>query len=257
MSFSIYPATQADVPILAKISDDAFRADRHTRVKALNQTDYLESMMCGVLTSWVQQPNRYSVIKATDDYTNEIIGWVCWATRRGDGQPPHTAPQPDGDNGKTEQSPQDSIKGSSAESEVAVKERSEDPLQVLESITNADMARWQKIFMPTPTTKCMYIVAITVSPAHQSHGVGSALIQWGTKKADADGLFCWVHASEAGHTSFAKKGFEEVGKLTVDLDEYAPRPRNDGDGDPKWGLYTFRYMKRLPKERQVSGIGGK
>jgi hypothetical protein len=132
---------------------------------------------------------------------------------------------------KAEESSRDARDGhGQSQTKVDSEHSDQTPIQRLESITNQDMVRWQKILMPDGT-KCMIIVAIAVSPTYQSHGVGSALIRWGTAKADVDGVFCWVHASEAGHKVFAKEGFTEVGRLEVDLDEFAPGPREDEDGN--------------------------
>ena len=53
-------------------------------------------------------------------------------------------------------------------------------------------------------------------------------------KADRDGVFCWVHTSEAGQRMFSKQGFVVVGSLSVDLDEYAT-VKYDGAEDGRWG----------------------
>ncbi|KAK9489532.1 hypothetical protein V1508DRAFT_427768 [Lipomyces doorenjongii] len=255
-SFSFDLATLSDVPILAKISADAFTTDRHTRIKTLGQDPNSHSnMMNDVLSSWLKVPGRCSILKATDNTTGNIVGWICWGFH---GYKKQGAPVSEEKkaNGRGEDSKQESEKSKAEESshdsrdghgqsqpKVDSEHSGQTPIQRLESITNQDMTRWQKILMPDGT-KCMIIVAIAVSPAYQSHGVGSALIRWGTEKADADGVFCWVHASEAGHKVFAKEGFMEVGRLEVDLDEFAPAPCEDEDGNGEWGRYTFRYMRR-------------
>jgi hypothetical protein len=59
-----------------------------------------------------------------------------------------------------------------------------------------------------------------------------------------------VHSSEAGYRAYAKAGFEVVGTLDVDLDEWAPAPPVEGG---LWGHYVIRWMKRLPRE----GVVGK
>jgi hypothetical protein len=48
---------------------------------------------------------------------------------------------------------------------------------------------------------------------------------------------------------YGKHGFETVGELTVDPDEFATQPAPDDGGT--WGQYTFRYMKRLPRNGQT------
>jgi hypothetical protein len=49
---------------------------------------------------------------------------------------------------------------------------------------------------------------------------------------------------------FAKFGFEVVGELDLNLDDFAAGPPPEGLGkDGKWGHYVFRYMKRLPQTK--------
>jgi hypothetical protein len=116
------------------------------------------------------------------------------------------------------------------------------PIERLEAMTDADLQRWIDILMPKGT-KCIYTVSLAVSRYH-SRGVGSALLRLGTARTDKDGVFCWVHASEAGYRLFEEEGFKVVGTLDVDLDNYAPAPCS-GTADGRWGHYVFRYMKRL------------
>lgn len=120
----------------------------------------------------------------------------------------------------------------------------DDPIKRLESMTSADLKHWMDKLMPEGT-KCMFVVSLCVAPKWQSQGVGSALLRWGTERADAAGVFIWVHSSAGAWPMYAKHGFETVGTLDVDLDEYAPAPAPDQEG--KWGHYEFRYMKRLPR----------
>lgn len=118
--------------------------------------------------------------------------------------------------------------------------------------------------MPTGTS-CFYIMSIVVGPKHQGKGVGSALVRYGTgrahdasKELDTD-VFCWVHSSEAGARLFEKEGSKRVGRLEVDLDEFAggrevpqntavPVSKgNDGTVKMGWGTYVFRYLKWMPQ----------
>jgi N-acetylglutamate synthase-like GNAT family acetyltransferase len=139
----------------------------------------------------------------------------------------------------------DSAKDEPAEQETTMED---DKVNRLEAITDADMRSWMAKLMPDGT-KCMFICTLSVDPICASKGVGSALMEWGTKIADEDKIFCWVHASDGSHNFYGKHGFEKVGELTVDLDEFATEPAPDNRG--KWGQYTFRYMKRHPKEERA------
>ncbi len=224
MTFSVRQAHSVEIPALVAIFEAAFRTDRHTRVQTLDGgPQILAGSMHTALASWLESAPQRVVLVAVDDATGMVLGWACWS-RHGYGD--HAPP------------------ASVAGAQSAEKPRSA-LLMALEMRTNRDRERWQAILMP-PGTRCRILVAIAVSPDHQSRGVGTALIRWGTERADRDGVFCWVHASEAGAAAFTRHGFVEVGRLEVDLDEYAPAPPSGVDPAGCWGTYTFRYMKRLP-----------
>ncbi|TFK50450.1 acyl-CoA N-acyltransferase [Heliocybe sulcata] len=229
----ISPALPQDVPRMSEIFGAAFADDRHTQMKTV--LTGMEPQVKGMgegLSYWLTIPERCKVMKAVDSSTGEVAGWVVWGFRG--------YPQPE----KKEQRKEDESTQKEAKPEEPKAEPKEKTsLERLKELTDADLEEWMETFMP-PGIKCMYIIATSVHPAYQGRGIGSALIGWGTSKADQDGVFCWVHASEAGRRAFKKAGFEEQGMLTVALDHYAPKPREDGS---KWGTYTFTYMKRLPQ----------
>ncbi|MCJ1224853.1 hypothetical protein MMC12_001499 [Toensbergia leucococca] len=251
-SFSLSPAAPSDIPILADIFSAAFATDRHTQLKSLGKDpNYQANMMSKGLSYWLQVPARCTLLKATDNFGGKIVGWACWGFHGYEKKQATSVPEEKDVGAEAGMHENQKSKAEEAsESHDAHANQGNllpevDNIQRLESITNLDMKRWEKILMPEGT-KCMILVAIAVSPTYQSLGVGSTLIKWGTQKADIDGVFCWVHASEAGHKMFAKQGFNEVGNLVVDLDEFASLPREEMGGIIGWGHYTFRYMKRLP-----------
>ena len=96
---------------------------------------------------------------------------------------------------------------------------------------------------------CRFIVGLYVAPEYQGQGIGSALMRYGTEKADQDAVFCWVSSSDSGTKAYEANGFQTVETFTVDLDKYA---KKDGirigpkEGD-KWGEYTWRFMVRQPR----------
>jgi hypothetical protein len=47
------------------------------------------------------------------------------------------------------------------------------------------------------------------------------LIKWGRVIVDSEGVYCWVSSSDKGWGTFQKMGFREVGRLSVDLDDFA------------------------------------
>ena len=261
-SFYIQLASSADVFDLAHIYTQAFASDRHTQLKTHNNDKFLtESMEQGMrqaIFTWLATPATHPVLKAMDDVTGDVMGWICWSFhgfenpsesqhhshwRRaieggeksdmniGNKSAVSEFPTTEQRTGKATEATK-TIRGQSAQSGI----------QRLEQLTDADMERWKRTLMPQSTTKCMVIVATAVSPKYQFRGVGSALIDWGIVKADAAKVFSWVHASAGGYRIFANHHYQIVGQLEVDLDQYADGLLPKGDG--KWGQYTFRYMKR-------------
>jgi GNAT superfamily N-acetyltransferase len=79
-------------------------------------------------------------------------------------------------------------------------------IKKLEAITGGSMKDWVAKLSPEGE-KHMILNAITVHPAFQGQGVGSALIEWGAGIVDQQGIYCWVSASEAGAPMFRGKGF--------------------------------------------------
>lgn len=244
-SFSLKPVTVADVPALAEISGLGFETDRHTLLKAAHPTrpyDHAAGMP-GAFEYWLGLPkDKIEITKAVDDETGQILGFVCWGFR--------LHPQPPQPTAEESAMEQDIAKGPST----AVPEDDEkavspdlDAIAQLEELTSSHLANYQQRIM-SPATRAMYITSVSVHPAHHGRGVGTALIKHGTDRADREGVFCWVHSSEAGTAMFHKCGFEVDETLDIDLDHWA----NQMDikpplGDDKWGMYTFRYMIRQPR----------
>lgn len=108
--------------------------------------------------------------------------------------------------------------------------------------------RWEAAHLGG-TRAYLVLQALATEPAYQGRGIGSRLVQWGVERAEAQGLACWAHASPAGHSLYARAGFEELGRSDYDLAAWAPGGRAGGRG---WGVYTFRYMLRRPHGRDAT-----
>jgi len=240
-------AEEKDIVTLAQMSEDAFATDANTQVKYGREPrgTFAREMAEGI-GSWISRPHRCTLLRAVDisSSAREIIGWVCWGYSQGWDQGPAPVPTPAPIPGPT--TTESSSKGGDRGNELPQQtDFNKSKVEMLKDLTSKDLKDMMEVLMP-PETKCMYIGSIIVDPKHQGRGVGTKLIQWGTKKADEEGVFVWVHSSEAGAPRFMKQGFEEVAKLEVYLDEYAESPRDDGT---KWGIYRFRYLKRMPKSK--------
>lgn len=246
-SFSLHPVTSADVLALAELSGLSFETDRHTQLKAAHPSrpyNHAAGMVDG-FQYWLSQPkNKVELTKAVDNKTGQILGYVCWGFRL---EQPHTHDEQQEEVREDEETndqqkppnlaPEDYVKANSPEL---------DALAHLEEITSTHLAEYQGRIMP-PGTRAMYVITISVHPAHHGKGVGTALVRRGTGRADAERVFCWVHSSEDGVAMFRKCGFEVNNTLDVDLDHWAGQMDvKPPAGDEKWGTYTFRYMLRQP-----------
>ena len=233
MSFELQLAAASDADEMSHVMDKAFQNDRHTMVKDLLRTGASTAEgMRDALLSWTNDSSRATVIKAVEPLSDRILGWICWSHSDASAE--------------TSSDFHDDLEGEHGPDSL-IQSYDESPslasLEELERITNEDMAAWQAEVMPAGI-QCWFIVAIAVLPEAQSQGIGSALISWGTSRADADGVFCWVHSSDEGHHAFQRAGFEELGSLTVNLDAYAPNPQQATGGPIVWGPYTFHRMRR-------------
>ncbi|OAQ96533.1 hypothetical protein LLEC1_03085 [Akanthomyces lecanii] len=247
-----------DIPAAVKLAGQAFENDRQTQMKALGGEEpfdmekYTLESMPSHLTS-----RTCHVLKAVDEATGDIMGVCNWGIK---GFVPRSMPffeervaeaaaaEPAED---PKAAPAEEAKQQEAQDAAERKAKEElkeetDPIRRLVALTDADMQAWMAEVMPAGT-RCLFIIGLTVSPKYQGRGVGSALLRWGTRICDDNGVFAWVHSSDPAWGMYQKSGFEVIRSLDVDLDEYAPcEPPGEGPG-AKWGHYVFRYMKYFPK----------
>jgi GNAT superfamily N-acetyltransferase len=249
-TFSLLAATHADIPALAKLSGDSFEVDRHTEMKMQGRVPYdMEGVWMESLPG-IMDSERHVVVKAVDNVTGEVMGWCAWGFRGFErdeiprldgGAPSEKDDEKAGDNDIEKE--EDDTEQKSKEEELVKPDDRDESIKRLEAMTSADLDKWMEKLMP-PGTKCIYITSLSVGPQYQKRGVGSGLIKWGTDTANEHGVFIWVHSSEGGWGAYAKAGFEVIGTLDVDLDEWSVGPPKEGG---KWGHYVFRYMKYLPR----------
>lgn len=242
-SFSLQPVVEGDIPELTSMSALTFETDRHTQLKAAHPTKPYDHA-AGTPESirhWLSLPQKVEVTKAVDNRTGQILGCVAWVFRGFDRDPSATGnvdkpPEPT-------KAPSNSVSSDYTKTGYA----DLDPLEQLRELTDDHFAKFMRKIMP-PGTRCMFIGGIQVHPEHQGRGIGRALVRQGTDRADAEGVICWVHSSEAGAALFAKRGFEIDETLEIDLDEWAGKmDLKPPAGDEKWGTYTFRYFVRQPR----------
>ncbi|KAK2594702.1 hypothetical protein QQS21_007612 [Conoideocrella luteorostrata] len=70
----------------------------------------------------------------------------------------------------------------------------------------------------------VYLKLLHTDPKHQRRGAGSMLLKWGTSEADRLGLPCYLESSDEGRILYERHGWQEVGRLVVDLSKWGGRP---------------------------------
>jgi predicted N-acetyltransferase YhbS len=73
---------------------------------------------------------------------------------------------------------------------------------------------------------------LNISPKFQRRGLGSQLVKYGLEKADGDEVMVYLSGSPMGVPVYRKLGFEEVGRLELDLSDFG------GDGSHVHGEFT-------------------
>lgn len=240
---SVEPVVAADYPALAEISGASMETDKHTLLKAAHPTKPYDHAggMSGAFEYWASLPkNKVEFVKAVDSGTGEVLGFVCWGLRLEEAQPEAQHQLEEGQSESEVEKPSITV----SETYTKTEDPALDPLAQLEELTSQHLADYQHKIMP-PGARCMYVITIAVHPKHQGRGVGKALLKYGTDRADSEGVFCWVHASEAGAATFRQCGFKVDEILEIDLDEPASKMDiKPPVGQAKWGTYNFTYMVR-------------
>jgi GNAT superfamily N-acetyltransferase len=244
--YSIKPATYADIDFIIKIGRDSFLTDRQTQLKRLGNVPYLQEEFARTGAIHTLENPKMNFIKAAWNDTGEVVGSLSFFYHEFD---PKDIPKLDiGDvnsispkNGSSEQGDNEKAQTTSEPIDEK-KKKANEIVDSLDEMESADMKRWQDILMP-PGIKCIVLTGCSVAPEYQGQGIGSSLLKWAADQADKHNVHMWVHSSEAAWRAYAKAGFEVVGTLDVNLDEYSPGPPPEGEGT-LWGHYIIRYMKR-------------
>lgn len=248
-SISIKPINYADIPLCAQISEDAFATDPHTIVKNLGAEPYSMYEIATSMFGGNLERKNLVLVKAVDDETGELVGQAGWIFRNVDADKvPWVGPNDEKPPVKEEEAKPEEKK---EEPEVS-EPKEKTSIDRLKEMEDEDMQHWQSQVIPTDKP-VMIIYSVTVSVAHQSRGIGSALLKYGNDIADELGVSIYVHSSHQAYEAYGKAGFEVTKVFDIDLDEWAPTPPKDDDhvmgekGSGKWGHYIIRYMRRDPK----------
>ncbi|PLB53997.1 hypothetical protein P170DRAFT_469471 [Aspergillus steynii IBT 23096] len=81
-------------------------------------------------------------------------------------------------------------------------------------------ARFLKRASILGSSDCFIIKELYVLPEYQRRGLGGVLMERMVPKADELGLPGYLESSTVGYGLYIKHGFEEVGRITVDLEQW-------------------------------------
>lgn len=232
-------AMQDDVPTLGAISEAAMQDDTQTQFKKAASRAEGDDGTKMPLSDFISN-SRMQVLKAVETGTSNVLGFICWAFK-GYAET-DLLPKPATARIETLIAQDDAKHDHDDRAMRAV----DDPVSQLNERSSADFPQWMAQIMPEGS-KCLYICGLAVHPDAQGKGVGTALIQRGARRADQDGVMCWVHSSEAGYPLFDKLGFVVDKTCHVDLNEYARMSERPEVCGRDWPRYTLRYMIRQSK----------
>ncbi|WOO78345.1 uncharacterized protein LOC62_02G001891 [Vanrija pseudolonga] len=225
--YTIEKLTRADLPRLSEIGQAAFEHDTHTRMKMhekgvtdlgseLEPVEYLEHLL---------SDPAVQMIKIVDS-SGKMVGYSNWRLSKPRDPDPSVPP----------------LDAPVSHPDHPVR-ASDPPLEQMRNITSGHMNGLAA--RANATTQSFFCTGISVDPATQARGAGSAMIGWAAAQADRYGARSWVHLSDhaGGVRAFEKHGYKVVNAVTVDLDAYATKAHEG----KKWGSYTFRFLVREPQ----------
>ncbi|KAM3502483.1 hypothetical protein MY10362_004827 [Beauveria mimosiformis] len=188
LNVKIESLNYADIDACADISRDSFAIVPHTIIKQLGRHGYnMHGMARQGYLGNLERKNMVFV-KAVDVDVGSIVGYGGWVFLHEQGP-------------KTEAG--DKV------TQVPDFKREPDAIEPLHALEDEDMQYFQYKVIPA-AEPCMIVMGIAVAPAHQSRGVGSALLGHGNAIADRLGIPIWVHSLERAVDAYGKAGFEPV-----------------------------------------------
>ncbi|WQF88206.1 Putative GNAT domain, acyl-CoA N-acyltransferase [Colletotrichum destructivum] len=241
LSVSLSPITADDVLALLELHSAAFKTDQFSNLMLLNRdANAHQALMDKSIRLWMSDPEAKLTKAVSAD--GHVVGWSCWTvkTRYPEKSTPTRNPEPETRTDTTAARRQDQVEADTpAERKHQDQNAPRDPTRVLGGLMHRDMTSWEDKHLRGK--RYMVLQALATEPRYQRQGIATRLIRHGLEEADSQDLPCWVHASPTSYKLYAKAGFEEVGRSSYDLDEWAPGGK---DGNQGWGVYTFRYMFR-------------
>ncbi|KAJ5666626.1 hypothetical protein N7462_011035 [Penicillium macrosclerotiorum] len=217
MAYQIEPAVEADAPALAHINVVSFQGRGLLNQVFPEATESMLEAYKSVYTMKHFSNPQIHVLKVVDSMTQEVIGYGRWLVPASLGLLP-SAP---------------------VLSEQA-QEVAKDPLRLAPRPMNEALYMKFRGMLETSRQKHARESDITLDllatlPTHQGRGIGSALLRWGTAKADQWQVRIYLEATGEGYPLYIKHGWRPVEEIQLDRTQFGAA-----------GQETFWIMIRDP-----------
>ncbi|KAM0246877.1 hypothetical protein ACHAQJ_010058 [Trichoderma viride] len=196
MTIRVRESTQDDLPAIGRIAAAAFhpRTDSiSARLFSVQQQQQDAATSDGEIYSWryakktasLYSPHAVMVVAVDDSLNDQVVGFGLWDvhSEKALNQPQPSAQEP----------PPPSF--------------DQEAFAELRAIVSADH---QEMFGERGIKDVWHLDYLGVDPQQQRKGIGKILLDWGISRAASDKKDCYLLATPAGKTLYAKTGFEEV-----------------------------------------------
>lgn len=202
----------------------------------------VQDLEAGLLAS-LEDPARFTMMKAVDTETGELASYATWEHISHRGR--RIAPDAARKEGDVEELPGVLSPPATKKDEEKKAEEGEepsDPRRRLGAHVGAETARFRDAW--AAGLDYVELRGLATAPRFQRRGYATALLEWGHRRADAEGRVGFLLGSPAARLLYAGLGWHEVGQIVVDMREWAPEARA---GDRGWGTWKLYHMIRLPR----------
>ncbi|KAJ4401373.1 hypothetical protein N0V82_010872 [Gnomoniopsis sp. IMI 355080] len=196
------------------------------------------------LMAALEDPDRFTVMKAVDPDTGELASYATWERNS------HDRGRKDVDieakiikaehEGKKHESNNDQNPAEAAEKEESA---NVDPRRRFGTHVAAETARFRDAW--AAGMDYVEMRGMATAPRFQRRGYATALLDWGHRRElDAERRVGFLVGSPVARPLYASHGWHEVGQIVVDMCEFVPGAKA---GDRGWGMWKLYHMIRLPR----------
>ncbi|EHK17884.1 uncharacterized protein TRIVIDRAFT_226011 [Trichoderma virens Gv29-8] len=199
MAIRVRKSTEDDLPAIARIAAAAFHPETDAIAARLFPARLAGG---GEAYSWryakktasLSSTDAVMVVAVDDSLNDQVVGFGLWDVYQ------HSKSE------KAANQPQ------SAAQQLPPPSFDQAAYAELRAIVSADH---QEMFGERGIKDVWHLDYLGVDPQQQRKGIGKILLDWGISRAASEGKDCYLLATPAGKTLYAKTGFEEVRTVPI------------------------------------------